>query len=249
MSDQGFELLFLRVKLIFRLPAQSSLLVKIVPEVQTRHFLLSGDAKRLANIGILFRRDAPDSLQRSGASATVLSATAFALAAAAGCIAATSHRPFPARGFASGADLCAGGWSQAGEQNVHPSIRRGFPLSVGIGAFSRSVELAPILAAIVPSHHPAIGSAARSSARRTGRGFARPFHALVRSGCGRAYPLWAARESAAGLQSEKERTSLLSSTFVFRGPWTGVLARLAATGRQQCQHRRARFSGAALSPN
>src|SRR4029434_10461835 len=80
VSDHGFQLLFLRVKLVFRLPAQSSLLVKIVPEVQTRHFLLSGDAKRLANIGILFRRDAPDSLQRSGASATVLSATAFALA-------------------------------------------------------------------------------------------------------------------------------------------------------------------------
>src|SRR4029077_5639149 len=106
--------------------------------------------------------------------------TAFELAAAAGCVAATSHRPFPARGFASGADLCAGGWPQAGEQNVHPPIRWGFPLSVGIGAFSRSVELAPVLAAIVPSHDPAIGSGARSSARRTGRGFGCSFDAPVR---------------------------------------------------------------------
>jgi hypothetical protein len=52
------------------------------------------------------------------------------------------------------------------------------------------------------------------------------------------------RLRAAGLQSQEEGTPRVSSAVVFRGAWAGVLARLAASGRPQRQHRRDWFSGA-----
>ena len=59
--------LFSRVGAILSGPAQSSLLVKVVPEPKKPPFLLARDAQRPVNIDVFVRLGAPDSFQWVGA--------------------------------------------------------------------------------------------------------------------------------------------------------------------------------------
>src|ERR1043166_1656185 len=158
--------LFVRVEALLSFPAQCSLLVKVVPEHRMPHFSCFGHAKRLANICFCLRRPALDALQRSGVAAAFLSATAFAMAAAARCLAASRLRGVSARRFAVGSDLCAYCWAEAGQQNPDPAVRRGLSLVAGHGTFSRSFDSAPVLAATFAAHDSATGALARSVAAK-----------------------------------------------------------------------------------
>ena len=164
-SVYWIHLLFARVGAVLKAPAQSSLLVTVVAEPPKPYFLPAGPAQGPANIGVFVRRRALDSLQRAGALAGFLSAAPFAPAAPARGVAAPGDRGFSTRRSAPGFDLRAGRRPQAREQNANPPIQRRLSLSVGTGALSRSVELAPLLAAALAAPDPATGPAARSLAR------------------------------------------------------------------------------------
>ena len=75
--------LFSRAGAILSVPAQSSLLVKVVPEPQKPHFLLARDAQRSVNIDVFVRLGAPDSFQWAGAFSAFCQRLRFALSAVA----------------------------------------------------------------------------------------------------------------------------------------------------------------------
>ena len=75
--------LFSRVGAILSGPAQSSLLVKVVPEPKKPPFLLARDAQRPVNIDVFVRLGAPDSFQWVGAVAAFCQQLCFALGAVA----------------------------------------------------------------------------------------------------------------------------------------------------------------------
>src|SRR5688500_1852325 len=125
--------------------AQTYLKGSFVRKLQRPHFLVSGNAKRLANIASGVRRLFADSLRRPDPFAAFLQPPRSAPPFAALCPNfQTPGRVSPGRPPARAA-LRNHGRSAAHQQDRDPAIQRHLPVAARPGAFPRSVHSAALL--------------------------------------------------------------------------------------------------------
>src|SRR2546427_3201174 len=216
---------------------QTALLVNFVAHRLNSQIWLFFGAKSPENMAFFVRGYALDSLRWAGAFAAILSETSIASAFAASDQTLPTQRRLCSERFALGLDVRSGCGSAPDQPDRTASVQWRLFGFVGVGSFSERNNLAPVSSATVASEHSAIGSSSRSATRSVLGSVHFAIESHPGSGLRGPDALRPPARSAFGLQSQKERASLLPSGAVLRGPSSGVLAWLVATGQHFGQYR------------